>query len=407
MNKISIGCVGLGGRGMGLLRDCLLPRGDVIIAGLCDMYEDRCDAAKQMVKQAGHPGPAVTDDYRKLLDMPGLDALMVTSAWESHIEIACAAMRAGKYVAVEVGGAYSIDDCWRLVRTHEETGAQCMLLENCCYGRNELMIQNMARQGVFGEIVHCQGGYHHNLRKQIAYGLENRHYRYRNYLSRNCENYPTHELGPIAQLLMINRGNRMLMLNSIASKASGMRAFIRGEREEGGGNGGSAGGSAGDLNFAQGDVVTTIIKCAGGETIALTLDTTLPRAYSRGYQVHGTKGMFMEDNMSIFIDKKDNEYDFEWHKRWGNVEEYRQQYEHPVWQEYLRGDIKGGHEGIDWLVISDFIDAVKASAAVPINVYDMAAWMSISCLSEDSIAMGGAPVPIPDFTNGKWIGGYA
>ena len=338
--------------------------------------------------------PLPTADYRETLAIPELDAVVVTTGWEPHIEIACASMRAGKYTAVEVGGAYSIDDCWRLVRTHEETGAHCMLMENCCYGREELMVQNMARQGLFGEIVHCRGGYQHDLREDLAHGRKNqRYYRIENYLSRNCENYPTHELGPLAQLLEINRGNRMLTLNSVASKAAGLRAYIREEPGHG----------MADAAFAQGDIITTIIKCARGETIVLTLDTTLPRAYSRDYEVHGTKGMYMEDNRSIFLDKKDNMYDMDWQSRWGCSDEYRDEYEHPIWRKYLEEGMQGGHNGIDWLVFSDFFDAVREQKPVPIDVYDMAAWMSISCLSEDSIAMNGAPVPIPDFTNGRWI----
>ena len=154
---------------------------------------------------------------------------------------------------------------------------------------------------------------------------------------------------------------------------------------------------------AQGDVVTTIIKCARGETICLTLDTTLPRAYSRGFHVQGTKGMYMEDNKSVFLDGKDNEYDFKWNERWNSAEEYREQYDHPVWKKYLAEGVRGGHDGMDWLVFRSFFDAAKAGAPAPIDVYDAAAWMSISCLSEQSVAMGGAPVPIPDFTNGKWM----
>ena len=396
MKKIKIGVAGLGGRGTGLLKECVLPREDVEVAGLCEIYDDRLKRAADMTTQSGRPAPMLTDDYRDLLALPEIDAIIVASGWGPHIDIACAAMRAGKYSAVEVGGAYSIDDCWRLVRTHEETGAHCMLLENCCYGRNELMALNMARLGVFGEIVHCQGGYRHDLRSSLVHGRNYGHYRHWEYLLRNCENYPTHELGPIAQLLGINRGNRMLKLNSVASKAVGLRAYAKDEY-----------GPDHDLantDFAQGDIVTTIIKCAGGQTITLTLDTSLPRPYSRNYSIHGTKAVFNEDNLSLFLDKKDNELDYEWHKRWGNFANYRDEYEHPIWRKYLTENVRGGHEGIDWLVLSDFYASVKNGTPTPIDAYDMAAWMSITCLSEDSVAMGGAPVAIPDFTNGKWIG---
>ena len=249
--------------------------------------------------------------------------------------------------------------------------------------------------GVPGEIVHCQGGYRHDLRDEISFGRENRHYRFRNYLGRNGENYPTHELGPIANVLDINRGNRMVSLVSVASKAAGLHEFLL--REKG------PEYDASQMRFAQGDVVTTIIKCARGETICLTLDTTLPRFYSRGFHVQGTKGMYMEDNHSIFLDGQDNAYDFKWKEKWGNAEEYRQQYEHPVWKQYLEEGVRGGHDGMDWLVLGDFFHAVRTGGPVPIDVYDDAAWMSITCLSEQSVALGGAPMAIPDFTNGQWL----
>ncbi|HIU31088.1 MAG TPA: Gfo/Idh/MocA family oxidoreductase [Candidatus Caccousia avistercoris] len=395
LNEIKTAVVGLGNRGMSLLKYCILPREGVRVTAVCDVYEDRREKAAQMVTEAGQPAPFVTGDYREILNRSDVDAVVIMTAWESHLNLACDFMKAGKYTAVEVGGAYSLDDCWRLVRTYEETGVPCMMLENCCYGRDELMVLNMVRQGVLGEIVHCQGGYRHDLRDEISFGRENRHYRFRNYLGRNGENYPTHELGPIANVLDINRGNRMVSLVSVASKAAGLHEFLL--REKG------PEYDASQMRFAQGDVVTTIIKCARGETICLTLDTTLPRFYSRGFHVQGTKGMYMEDNHSIFLDGQDNAYDFKWKEKWGNAEEYRQQYEHPVWKQYLEEGVRGGHDGMDWLVLGDFFHAVRTGGPVPIDVYDAAAWMSITCLSEQSVALGGAPMAIPDFTNGQWL----
>lgn len=392
---INVGVIGLGNRGMSLLENCILPQQGINVVAVYDLYLDRRENGAEAVKKFGQSAPFVAENYKELLQMPEVDAVIIMASWESHINIACEAMRAGKYTAVEVGGAYSLDDCWKLVRTYEETGVPCMLMENCCYGRDELMVLNMVRKGIFGEIVHCQGGYRHDLRQEIANGREMRHYRFRNYLNRNCENYPTHELGPIANALNLNRGNRMLSLTSTASKAAGMHEYLI--REKG------SEYDASNMHFAQGDVVTTVIKCAHGETVCLTLDTTLPRAYSRGFHVQGTKGIYMEDNKSIFVDQKDNEFDFTWKDHWNNVEQYRQEYEHPVWTEYLKEGIRGGHDGMDWLVFRAFFDAAKAGRPTPIDVYDAASWMSISCLSEQSIAMGGAPVAIPDFTNGKWL----
>jgi len=393
--KIKVGIIGLGCRGESLLKSVILPQEDVEVLAVCDKYEDRRQKAADMVKEAKGNTPVSTADDRAVTSMEGLDAVIVTASWESHIRVACDAMRAGKYVGMEVGGAYSVDDCWKLVHTYEETGVPCMLMENCCYGRDELMVLNMVRQGIFGELVYAEGGYCHDLRDEIGFGRENRHYRFRNYLNRSCENYPTHELGPIAKTLGINRGNRMIQLNSVASKAAGMHDYLL--REKG------PEYDASSMTFMQGDVVTTIIRCARGESIVLELDTTLPRAYSRRFQIRGTRAMYMEDNQSLFIDGEHNKFDFEWKSQWGNVEQYREKYDHPVWKQYLAEGVKGGHDGMDWLVFRAFFDSVKEEKEVPIDVYDAAAWMSITALSEQSIAMGGAPVAIPDFTNGLWL----
>ena len=393
--QLKIGVVGLGGRGTSLLEAVMIPMEDISIIGVCDKYEDRRMHAAQMVKEKKGNEPLCTADYKEILALGELDALVVTTSWADHLQPAIDAMKAGKRVAMEVGGAYSLDQLWQLVHTSEETGIPCMMLENCCYGRDELMVRNMVEQGVFGEIVHCQGGYHHELRHEISFGRENRHYRLDNYKNRNCENYPTHELGPIAKVLKINHGNRMVSLSSVASKSRGLNDYLKREK-----------GDEYDITnypFAQGDVVTTTIRCAHGETIVLTLDTTLPRAYSRGFHIQGTRAMYMEDNRSLFIDGVHNQYDFCWKDQWNNVEEYRDQYEHPIWKQYLAEGIKGGHDGMDWLVFRAFFESVMKDEEPPIDVYDTAAWMCISALSENSIAMGGLPVAIPDFTNGKWI----
>ena len=394
-DKLNIGIIGLGGRGYGLMDGVILHMDDIDIVGVCDTYRDRAQNAADKVEQVKGNKPFITQDYKELIASSEVEAVIVSSAWTGHIEIIIECMKAGKPVGTEVGGAYSIEECWQLIRAYEETGVPCMLLENCCYGREEMMAMNMVKQGIFGEIVHCSGGYQHDLREEIAFGNENRHYRLQNYIHRNCENYPTHELGPIAQILDINRGNRMVSLVSMASKAKGLNEYIKNKKSDD--------EALMHTEFAQGDVVTTMIKCARGETIVLTLDTTLPRAYSRGFRVQGTKGMFMEDNMSLFIDGEHNEYDFKWKEQWNNIEAYREKYEHPVWKKFMQDGVKGGHGGMDWLVLRAFFDCVEKNEEMPIDVYDIAAWMAISALSEQSIVMGGQVVAIPDFTNGKWI----
>lgn len=393
--KLRIGMIGMGCRGREVMKTVLGIDG-VSISFICDLYDDRTEAARAEIEKRQGFSPRVTDDWHTMTDREELDAVLVTCSWEPHIEMAVAFMEAGIPVGVEVGGAYSVEDCFLLVRTFERTKTPVMLLENCCYGRYELMVKNMVDLGLFGEIVHCEGGYRHDLRREITFGRENRHYRLRNYLARCCENYPTHELGPISQILHINRGNRMVSLVSMASKAKGLHDYI--------GRTDDADRSLLNGDFAQGDVVTTIIKCANGETVTLTLDTTLPRAYSRQFTVQGTRGMYSEENNSIYLDRDHTEdMHFSWKKQWNNAEKYRERYEHPIWREFLADGLRGGHGGMDHLVYSDFLRCVREGLPMPIDAYDMASLMCISALSEQSISTGSMPVAIPDFTSGKWI----
>ena len=400
MANLKLGMIGLGARGQGLL-NCFLNMNDVDVIALCDEYEDRNESEKNKVIEKKGNTPFTTTDYRELLAIPEVEAVVIATSWEPHIEIAVASMKAGKYTGVEVGGAYSIDDCWKLVRTYEETGVPCMMLENCCYGRKELMCLNMVKKGEFGELIHCNGAYQHDCRAQIANGVERRQGRQRNFMLRNCDNYPTHALGPIAKLLNINRGNRMLSLVSMSSKARGMNQYTEDRKPD-------------DMllkgaHWSQGDVVTTIIKCAGGETIRLSLCDTLGRAYSRDFDIIGTKAYFQEETNSIYLDRDEATYEKKYGEvlpvpLWNNVEtRYGKEFDHPIWKKFEEEGIKGGHGGMDWLVQRAFVESAMAKTNPPIDVYDAAAWMCITTLSEESIAMGGKPMPIPDFTNGKWI----
>ncbi|MDI4646997.1 Gfo/Idh/MocA family protein [Cohnella hashimotonis] len=386
--KVRIGVIGLGQRGKDLF-GLLQEMDDVEIAAVSDLYEDRLHKAAEAAQNASKPKPSLYLNYKELLAREDIEAVIVASSWTSHAEIAIAAMRAGKYVGSEVGGAASIEECWELVRTSEATGVPCMLLENCCYGRNEMAVLNMVRQGLFGELIHCRGGYLHDLREEVATGIENRHYRIHNYLNRNGDLYPTHGLGLPAACLNINRGNRIVSVTSIASKSRGINEW--------------AGEHLGPTHPAArspielGDIVTTMMKCAHGETILLTHDTSLPRPYSRAGQVQGTKGIWMEDGNSIYIDGTSPAHE------WESFDPYLEQYEHPVWKRFLNDGVKGGHGGMDYLVLRDFVACVAARSTPPIDVYDMATWMAVTVLSEQSVHAGGAPVAFPDFTNGKWI----
>ncbi|MDW7655599.1 MAG: Gfo/Idh/MocA family oxidoreductase [Bacillota bacterium] len=391
MDKIELGFVGLGGRGRGLLK-LLCEMEDVHIAAICDVKEDLlAQGAAIVTEKTGETARQFTD-FDDLLTIDEIQGVVIATSWVSHVKLAIAAMKAGKYAAFEVGGATSLEECWRLVRTREETGVPCMMLENCCYGRTEMALLNMIRQDVFGELIHMRGAYGHNLSDSLVNRIDVNinHYRHHHYHHRNCDNYPTHALGPICNMLDINRGNRLLTLTSTASKARGLhhRALV---------NKGVDSPEAA-WTWENGDVVSTVIKCAHGETICLTLDTCLPRPYSRQFYVQGVHGLYMEDGNQIYIENVSPKFD-----EWESFSPYLEKYDHPLWRWFIKAGVKGGHGGMDYLVQRAFVESIRDGRETPVDAYDAAAWMSITCLSEQSVSMGSMPVPVPDFTNGAWI----
>lgn len=391
---VRLAILGLGNRGVGQMKT-LLEMKDVDVTSVCDGYSDRAEHAAKIVADARGHRPFVTTDPVEAMDRADVDAVVIMTSWETHVPLAIKAMQLGKRPAMEVGGATSVEECWQLVRTSEATGIPVMMLENCCYGETELTLLRMVREGVFGTVVHCAGAYSHDLRDEIGGGDIHRHYRQRHFLHRNGELYPTHELGPIANYLNINRGNRMVALTSMSSRACGLHEWLVKHRQD-----------CPELVNAQvneGDVVTTLIKCANGETIQLTHDCTLPRFYSRGGVIRGTKGMWMEDGRFIYLEGITPVAEDDWAHRPESDAKYMAQYQHPLWREYRDFGIRGDHDGMDYLVLRAFVESVQNQTEPPIDVYDAAAWMSITALSEASIAAGSQPVAIPDFTNGRWV----
>ena len=397
LRNLKIGIIGLGPRSPAQILGTKAV-GNAVITAICDCDETRIEPSLKRFRENKMKRPRTYLDHRELLADPEVEAVMVPTSWNAHIPIAIDAMRAGKYVAFEVGGACSVQQLWNLVHTSEETGIPCMMIENCCYGRDEMLVLNLVRQGRFGELVYCEGGYEHNLAGMACFLERQRERAFQN-LRRNGDLYPTHALGPIAKILNINRGNRFVSLTSTATKARGFAAAA--EKHDWAGTGGHR-------VFNKGDVVTTVIKCANGEVVTLKHCVSLPRPYSRSCRVQGTKGLWIEDAKGIFIEGFSKVEEVgppggTWHvEKWDPVDSYYEQHDHPLWKRF-RDNVTGGHGGMDTLVVQAFFDAVRHRAPTPIDVYDCAAWMSITCLSEESIAMGSAPVPVPDFTNGKWI----
>ena len=396
METLRLGIVGLGQRGKGML-NVFLAYPNVDVVAVCDVYDDRVKEVSEVVFKKRNHLPRCYNDFSKMLLDKELDAVYVASSWEEHINQSIQCMESGIPVAMEVGGAYSIKDCWRLVHAYEKTKTPIMMMENCCYDKFESLLINLAKQNKFGEIIHCHGAYSHDLRKEISEGNIIRHYRLRNYMSRNCENYPTHELGPVAKLLNINSGNRFKSIVSISSKSKGLKEYIK--------EGRCPDKSLNGVDFAQGDIISSIITCENGETITLTLDTTLPGYYSRQLQVKGTKGCANQEANMILFDEESREelwHPYESIVKYGNNAEDYNEYLPKYWRDITKEQIELGHGGMDYFMVGTFIDCVLHNKAMPIDVYDAAAWYAVTPLSEKSIKNLGKPYKFPDFTKGKY-----
>jgi hypothetical protein len=230
----------------------------------------------------------------------------------------------------------------------------------------------------------------HDLRVEICDGEKNRHYRLRNYKSRNCENYPTHEIGPLAKVLKINNGNRFTTLTSFGSKSVGLKDFIARYRSDN--------VDLMNADFQQNDIIVTVLRCHNGETVTIFLDTTLPRFYSRRFTIRGTRGMFMEDTNLVYMDGMPENL----RRLRNNAKKFSKQYGHDLYSTKNKKYRKYGHGGMDWFVVRALIETIKHDAYPPIDVYDAATYLAITALSQLSLENGSTPVEFPDFTNDKW-----
>lgn len=406
--KVRLGFIGVGLRGQNHL-DLALRRNDVDIVAICDVQQRMIDMSKELIKKSGKPMPQIimegSNGYKKLLENKSIDAVIIATPWEWHTVMCLDAMRAKKYVGCEVITGMTVEECWQLVHASEETGMPLMMLENVCYRRDVMAILNMVRQNIFGEIVHLQGGYQHDLREvkfndgKQPYGggvefgekgFSEASWRTLHSVNRNGDLYPTHGIGPAAMMIDINRGNRFTELVSFSTKSKGLHEYIV---KKGGENHPNA-----KVNFKLGDIVTTMIKCANNETILLQHDTNLPRPYSLGFRVQGTKGIWMDVNNSIYIEGQSKKA-----HQWEQATEWLDKYDHPLWKKYGNDAAGAGHGGMDWFVLNAFIEAAKLKTNTPQDVYDAVTWSAITPLSETSIRLGGETVEFPDFTQGQWM----
>ena len=418
--RLRLGIIGTGLRGQVLLAE-LLKRDDVQIAALCDIEPIMLQRALSQVAKAGklahagQPDPATfgirpdgrgdPQAWRGMLRQGGLDGVIIATPWEWHAPMAIAAMQAGIPVGCEVVAGITLQDHWDVLQAQLRSGTPYMLLENVCYRRDVMAVLQMVRAGVFGELIHLQGGYQHDLRgvkfnsghpdqpydsgaEYGEKGWSEARWRTAHSVSRNGDLYPSHGIGPLAMMLDIHRGNRFTHINAFSTQARGLADHVR---RKGGADHPNA-----QVKFMLGDVVTTTLRCENGQTVILQHDTSLPRPYSLGFRVQGTKGLWMDLNKSIHVEGRSAPH------RWEDAATWLREHDHPLWKRLATKAEGAGHGGMDFFVVNAFVEALKAREPMPIDIFDAIAWSVITPLSEQSIAEGFRTLPFPDFTGGRW-----
>lgn len=390
---VRLGIIGVGLRGTEVLKE-FLAVDKVVVNAVCDVVKDKCTRAAQLVEKAGQKTPAIyangERDFEKLVARDDLDFVYIATPWEWHVPQVLAALHAGKHVGTEVPAAYTLEDCWKIVDASETARRHCLIMENCCYDASETTVLNMVRAGVFGDLVHGECAYNHDLRGILFENKDEGLWRRRHHTLRDSNLYPTHGLGPMARYMDINRGDRFDHIVSMSSTHLGLEAYRKDNVP------------AGDAKWKEiyktGDYNTSIIKTAKGRTIMLQHNVSTPRPYDRINLIQGTKGIFRDYPPRIFIDGH-----AEGGHTWTTLDKYKEQYESPLWKN--QGEMArklGGHGGMDYLMAYRLVQCMREGLEPDIDVYDAAAWSVPGPLSQMSVARGSMPVKFPDFTRGLW-----
>ena len=392
LKKVRIGMVGVGGMGTSHVSNFLKIEGCEIVA-VCDIMESRVERAQKMAVDAGFKKPDGYSkgeyDFQRMRERDDIDLVFTATPWKWHVPVCLEAMKNGKHAATEVPAALTISECWQLIEASENTGKHCIMMENCNYDREEMIILNMVKKGLFGDLLHARCGYLHDLRA-VKHDMNGEGVWRRDWsMKRNGDLYPTHGLGPVAQCMNINRGNYFDFLVSFSTKSMGLHKYATENFP--------LESPQVDEKFVLGDVVSTLIKTMNGETILVTHDTSSPRPYSRDILVQGTDGIVRKyPTPKIHIEGKSPSH------RWEDLSEYRAEYDHPLWKQ-MEADAEGaGHGGMDYLEDYRLINALLNGIEPDMDVYDAAVVSAITELSEKSIASGGWPMQFPNFTRGMW-----
>ena len=393
-----IGVVGLGMRGSPAVRRLTKVPG-CHVAALCDVEGDRAQKSLEDLEKTGQMANVYAGDeysYRELCEDPSVDLVYICTDWLHHVPVALYAMEQGKHVAIEVPSAETVQDCWDLVNTSERTRRHCMMLENCCYDFFELTALEMARQGVFGEVIHAEGAYNHFL-GPFWYEYWN-NWRLDFNSKHRGDLYPTHGFGPVCQALNIHRGDRLTTLTAMDTDPfNGPKDALK---------------KGMDGSFANGDVTMTMLRTARGKTILIEHDVLTPRPYNRMYQLVGTEGYIGKYPIGEVCLKEessldDGDYDkLEREKVFtgAELEALMAKYPSPILTPEFAAHAKkvGGHGGMDYIMDYRLVYCLNHGLPLDMDVYDLAEWCCVTELSRISLENGSAAVEVPDFTRGAW-----
>jgi len=389
--QVRMAFVGVGGMGSAHVRNYLKIPG-VEIKAVCDIVPEKVERIQKWCTDAGRPKPTGYTrgnyDFIRLCESEDLDLVFTATPWEWHVPVCAAAMKNGKHAATEVPAAVTLDECWQLVETAEKLQKHCVMMENCCYDYEEMMLFNMVRKGVLGEILHGEAGYLHDLRQLKMTAEGEGLWRTAHSIKRNGNLYPTHGLGPIAQCMDINRGDQFDYLVSMSTVSRGLKLFAT---EHFGSDDPRA-----RQTYKQGDVNVSLIRTQNGRVITLYHDCDTPRPYTRINIVQGTRGIAQKWPERIHIEGKSPQHE------WEPLQNYAAEYEHPLWRKLRAESAGAGHGGMDFIEDYRLIECLRQGLPTDQNVYDAAAWSAVSELSERSVAKKSRPVDFPDFTRGRW-----
>lgn len=398
MPRVRVGMLGVGSRGTAAVRRLLKIDGAEITA-VCDLVSERVERTRKMVKDAkgvDAKGYVGAEGWKALCDNAEVDVVYNCTSWDWHLKPCVRAMRNGKVALVEVPGSLKIDECWEYVETCEETRVPCMMLENCVYGEDEMLMLNLAQKGVLGDIVHGEGGYVHYGAEYMYPKTDDEPPTWRLEEKRNHTGnaYPTHGLGPVALSMNVNRGDRFDYMVSVGSRGHSLQDFAR--RKFG------ADSKFGNYRIDYNDVNTSIVKTALGNTIMVQLNCANPRPYTRMGLVVGTKGTFGTYPARAAVESAPGVVG----KTWMDEAEFaalREKYAHPLWKKY--GELakkEGGHGGMDFMMDLRWVHCLRNGLPLDMDVYDLASWSAICELSERSAFRRGEAMDFPDFTRGGW-----